>query len=202
MVDAAAIVAAAQQVIREHGAAGCTTREIAQVAGCSEGSIYNHFASKGELIAEAVGDRFCAFPAQARSLPERAGSGDVETNLTALARSAIDFFHHLLPLLGAMIADPVSMRARARTIDEQGHGPRWAVRSVADYLRREQELGRVRADAAVEGAAQCFLGGCLQQALLAHLLGAELVADDAAAAADLVRALVGGLARPSPSGQE
>lgn len=202
MVDSAAIVAAAQQVIHESGMAGCTTREIAHVAGCSEGSIYNHFASKDVLIAEAVGDRFCAFPAQARSLPERAGSGDVEANLTELARSAIAFFHHLLPLLGVMVSDPASMRARAGALDAQGHGPRWALRAVADYLGREQELGRVRADAAVEGAAHCLIGGCLQQALLGHLFDAELVPlDDDTAATGVVRALLRGL-QPSTSTQE
>lgn len=203
MVEPAAIVAAAQQVIRDRGVAGCTTREIALVAGCSEGSLYNHFASKDALIAAAVGDRFCAFPAQLHALPEHAGTGDVEANLRELAGSAISFFQHLLPLLGAMIADPGSMRARARTIDAQGHGPRWALRSVAEYLRREQELGRVRPDAAVEGAAQCLIGGCLQQALLRHVLDADLLPlDDATAAVDLTRAVLNGLQDPTTAIQE
>lgn len=194
MVESDAIVAAAQRVIRQRGLTRCTTREIAQVAGCSEGSIYNHFASKDALIAEAIGELFSGFPAQAQSLPERAGDADVETNLTELARAAIAFFHHLAPLLGAMITDPDSMRARAHAVDAQGHGPRWTIHAVAGYLRREQELGRVRADAAVEGAAQCLVGGCLQQALLAYLFGRELVVlDDEAAATKIVGALVRGL---------
>lgn len=194
MVEPAAILTAAQQVLRERGALGCTTREIAQVAGCSEGSIYNHFASKDALIAAAVGDRFCAFPAHATALPDRAGHGDVAANLTELAHSAIAFFHGLLPLLGAMVADPASMRARARAIDAEGHGPRWVLAAVADYLRREQVLGRVRPDAAVDGAAQCLVGGCLQQALLGLVLDPDLLPlDDGAAATDLVRGLVQGL---------
>lgn len=202
MVEAAAIVTAAQQVLRERGAVGCTTREIAQVAGCSEGSIYNHFASKDALIAAAVGDRFCAFPAHANALAERAGRGDVEANLTELAHSAIAFFHGLLPLLGAMVADPAGMRARARALDAQGHGPRWVLSAVADYLRREQALGRVRPDAAVEGAAQCLVGGCLQQALLGLVFDPDLLPlDDDTAATALVRGLVHGL-RPSTTADQ
>lgn len=194
MVEPEAIVAAAQRVLRERGVTRCTTREIAQVAGCSEGSIYNHFASKEALIAQAVGDRFSSFPALVHSLSERAGTGDVSGNLTVLARAAIGFFHHLVPLLGAMSGDPDSMRERAHAIDAQGHGPRWTIRAVGDYLRLEQELGRVRADVPVEGTAQCLVGACLQQALLVHLFGPELaVLDDETAATDIVAALVSGL---------
>lgn len=203
MVKPQALLAATQQVIRQRGLTRCTTREIAQVAGCSEGSIYNHFPSKAALIAQAIGDPFSGFPAQAQSLPGRAGTADVETNLTELARAAIAFFHHLAPLLGAMITDPDSMRERAHTIDAQGQGPRWTVAAVAAYLRREQELGRVRADAAVEGAAQCLIGGCLQQALLAYLFGRELVAlDDESAATKIAGALVRGLQAPATIGKE
>lgn len=194
MVEPQGIVAAAQQVIRERGVAHCTTREIAQVAGCSEGSIYNHFASKEELISRAVGDRLCGFPAHVRHLPEQAGTADVAANLVELARSAIVFFHHLAPLLGAMVADPDRRRAHMREVDERGQGPRWALRAVADYLRREQELGRVRADAAVDGAAQLLLGGCLQQALNAAFYDPDLLpADDDAAADAMVAAIVAGL---------
>lgn len=197
------IVAAAQRVIHERGVTRCTTREIARVAGCSEGSLYNHFPNKDELIARAVGDRFSAFPQLARSLPERAGSADVEGNLTELARSAISFFHGLLPMLGAMLGDPDHMRRRAHALDAQGQGPRWTIQAVADYLRREQELGRVRPGAAVHGAAQSLIGGCLQQALLAHAWGPELVPlDDETAATDIVRALLHGLEPPTPRDEE
>lgn len=188
------IVVAAQEVICQRGVTGCTTRQIAEAAGCSEGSIYNHFSSKADLIAEAVGDRFGGFPWQARALPERAGRATVEENLAELAGAAIGFFHQLVPMLGAMLGDPDSLRRRARALHAQGHGPRRVIQAVADYLSREQEVGRVRPDASVVGAAQCLIGGCLQQALLTHSWGAEFLAlDDDAAATAIVRAVALGL---------
>lgn len=189
------ILAAAEQIIRDHGVGHATTRRIAAIAHCSEGSIYNHFASKDELIAQAVGERMSAFPAYAHSLPGRAGQGELAGNLRTLTRLAVGFFHGIAPMLGAMMADPDAMRPRARELDEQGHGPRWVLLAVVDYLRREQELGRVRPDASLEGAAISLVGGCLSQALLAHTWGADTrLLDDDAAAAEIVAAVVRGLA--------
>ena len=42
-------IADAELVIRTHGLAKATTKEIAKTAGCSEGSLYNHFKSKDDL---------------------------------------------------------------------------------------------------------------------------------------------------------
>lgn len=192
------ILAAAEQVIGERGVASTTTRQIAEVAGCSEGSIYNHFASKHELVAHAVGARMSDFPQHAALLPERAGIGEVVDNLTELARLAIGFFHRVAPMLGAMIGNDQTMRDHAREVDAAGHGPRWTNRAVVEYLRREQALGRVGPDANLEGAAICFLGACMQQAMLARTWGEEFTElDDDAAAAAIAQALVGGLAPTS-----
>lgn len=48
------ILAAAVSVMRERGVAHTTTKEIARVAGVAEGSIYNHFADKAELVAASM----------------------------------------------------------------------------------------------------------------------------------------------------
>ena len=47
------MVEATGRVIRERGLAGTTTKEIAHAAGCAEGSIYNHFGGRHELLAAA-----------------------------------------------------------------------------------------------------------------------------------------------------
>lgn len=193
------ILAAAEQVIRDRGVARATTRQIAEVAGCSEGSIYNYFPSKEELVAHAVGERIAAFPARAHALSELAGTGEVADNLTELARLAIGFFYRVAPMMVAMMVDPATMRRCARAIDAAGHGPRWTMRAVVEYLRREQGLGRVRSDASLEGTALCLVGACLQQALLAHAWGEDLLLiDDETAATEIARAVVRGLEAPGP----
>lgn len=188
-----AILAAAEEVIRDRGVRATTTRLIARAAGCSEGSIYNHFANKDQLIAGVVCERLAAFPERARQLPELAGTGDVEHNLAELVALAIDFFAEVTPMTAAMMADPASMRRHIAELDAAGKGPRWTIQALVDYLRREQQLGRIAADARLEGAAMALIGGALHQAHLAAAWNLEVFADEQDAATELARAVTAGL---------
>lgn len=192
-----AILAAAEEVIRDRGVLSTTTRLIARAAGCAEGSIYNHFDNKDTLVAHVVCERLAAFPERARLLPQLAGSGDVESNLGELVELAIDFFAEMTPLTAAMMADPGSMRHHVHQIDEAGKGPRWTIRSIVDYLRREQELGRVAPGAHLEGAAMALVGGALHRAHLAAAWDLEVFADDQDPATELARAVTAGLGAAS-----
>jgi hypothetical protein len=49
----------------------------------------------------------------------------------------------------------------------RGHGPHLPLKRVADYLRAERKLGRIKAETDVEAAAALLLGACFQQAFLA-----------------------------------
>lgn len=48
----AAICAAAAELLAEHGYAACTVAGVASRCGVASGTVYNHFASKAELVAE------------------------------------------------------------------------------------------------------------------------------------------------------
>jgi AcrR family transcriptional regulator len=48
------LIAAAQEAFVEHGYAGLTVGAIAKRAGFTTGAVYAHFASKEELVAEAL----------------------------------------------------------------------------------------------------------------------------------------------------
>lgn len=47
-----ALVAAAARILAEHGYAGCSITAVAADAGIAAGTVYKHFASKAELVAE------------------------------------------------------------------------------------------------------------------------------------------------------
>jgi AcrR family transcriptional regulator len=58
----AQLVAAAVQVFSARGLAAATMQEVAQVAGVTAGTVYNHFSSKGELLerlAHVLADGLC-----------------------------------------------------------------------------------------------------------------------------------------------
>jgi AcrR family transcriptional regulator len=200
----AQLVDAAERVLRSKGLARATTKEIAREAGCAEGTLYLHFADKLDLVRAVHEKLLPAFVEVVSHLPERAGRGTVEGNLTDLARSALRLYRDMLPLGSSLFADPELLgRFRAR-LAERGGGPHRAWEPVVAYLRAEQALGRVAADADPAAAALLLLGACEQLTFVELMTGPETLPfrDRPDPAAELVAALLAGLSptrAPDPS---
>jgi AcrR family transcriptional regulator len=84
------IVLAARDVMKRKGKKGATTREIAEVAGVNEATLFRHFGNKDALII-AVAKRSCP-DAQLRDLIHSLADGPIEEQLLAIAKS---MNHHL-----------------------------------------------------------------------------------------------------------
>ena len=195
------LVAAAERVLRTKGLARATTREIAREAGYAEGTLYLHFADKLDLV-RAVHERLLpTFIEVVKRLPERAGSGTVEGNLTELATSALDMYRDLLPLGSSLFADPELLARFRGLLAARGAGPQRAWEPVIAYLRAEQALGRVDPDADPAAAALLLLGACQQLVFVELLSGPETLPfpDLTKAAAELVATLLAGLAPAHPT---
>ena len=184
------ILDAALTVVRERGEQAATTREIARVACCSEGSLYTHFANKEALLVALITERLPPFVPALKSLLERAGEDTLQEHLVEVARVAVPFYAELMPLLTTMLVTPDLKESLRR----QGLGPQRANEALATYLRLEQRLGRVRAGASLEAAAILLLGACQQRAMHLQFLGqAPDAATDDRFATDLVTTLLQGL---------
>jgi AcrR family transcriptional regulator len=73
----ARLLAATQAALVERGYAGATTTEICRRAGVSQGALFKHFASKGELLAATAEALFAnLIDAYRDSLPRLAGVED------------------------------------------------------------------------------------------------------------------------------
>jgi AcrR family transcriptional regulator len=175
------IVDAARRVILTKGLVRATTREIAAAAGVSEGTLYNYFASKEEMFLVALGQLPADFIAKVISLPQRAGSESVRALLTDLARVGIAFYADAIPMGASIFADPELLARHRELLAVRGAGPQRANEAIAAYLRAEQDLGRVRADADPEAIAYLLLGAIYQRAYWREFLGdtASSEADDA-----------------------
>jgi AcrR family transcriptional regulator len=184
---------AAARVLDEHGASAVTTRRIAHEAHCSEGSIYNHFANKEELIACVVGERIARFPAVVSRMAEAPGTGDVRAHLEHVAGLALDFFRRGMPMMGVAAHD-AGARARCREAHDAGHGPWRTTENLASWLREERALGRVHPDADPDAVAAALLGSCMFQATVAMAWGPDLAPDDRTAIDRAVSAVWRGLA--------
>src|SRR4051812_18006515 len=99
------ILAAAVTVMRDRGVPNTTTKEVARVAGVAEGSIYNHFANKTELIAASMAQITSGIREAVATLFSQVGQGSLEDNLAGYAEAAIGFFGDLLPITGPAMGD-------------------------------------------------------------------------------------------------
>lgn len=170
------IIDAARGVIQEKGLTGATTKEIAHAAGVSEGSLYNHFKNKSELFLYVIGELPANFIGLVEGLAGRAGQGTVRSNLEEVGTAALTFYGASIPMGASFFSEPELLALHRQELKAQNAGPHLPNRAVADYLRAEQRLGRVRAGIDPEATAYLLLGACFQQAYWTQFLGEEVSA--------------------------
>jgi len=199
----AQLVDAAERVLRAKGLARATTKEIAREAGYAEGTLYLHFADKLDLVRAVHEKLLPAFVEVVRHLPERAGTGTVQGNLTELAHGALRLYRDLMPLGSSLFADPELLRRFRALLADRGGGPHRAWEPVVAYLEAEQALGRVAPEADPAAATLLLLGACQQLVFVEQMSGPETLPfrDRPDPAAELVATLLAGLT-PGPGPNE
>jgi AcrR family transcriptional regulator len=137
------LIDATTSLVKEVGYGNVTTRSIAAAAAVAEGTLYRHFADKRALFYAAVMERNAPIIAASASLPALAGTRTVFENLYEVMQTIAQLQEDVIPLEQAMIADPSLAPPLVPGEFIPAGGP---PHDVADYLRAEQSLGRVRAD--------------------------------------------------------
>jgi AcrR family transcriptional regulator len=143
------LIAAALEVFGRRGFAQATTREIAQLAGVAEGTIYRHFADKQALFhavfVEAVSEQLELL----RHFPERAGTATLRDNLEALLDLLGSMQELTAPLMASLTADAELASGFMRLVQEQGlegFDPAAPMAATAAFVAAEQKVGRIRCD--------------------------------------------------------
>lgn len=173
------ILAAAVSVLRERGVSQTTTKEIARTAGVAEGSIYNHFAGKTELMAACMADMAGGIRAAMVRLSGRVGEGSVDDNLIELAEAQIAFHLDLLPITGPALGDR-ELRERLRDPGPEAGGycePLFGHAMLTAYLEAEQRAGRLAGYVRPAYLAATIIGACHQYAFVRLLSTPEAMAE-------------------------
>ncbi len=164
------ILTAAVSVMRERGVINTTTKEIARAAGVAEGSIYNHFANKSELIAASMAEVAGGIRDALVRLNASVGEGTVEDNLTRLAEAEIAFFTDLLPITGPVLGDPALLDWLRSGGPHKGEGPppgpATGHAALIGYLEAELGSGRLAAGVRPPYLAAALIGACQQYAFV------------------------------------
>jgi AcrR family transcriptional regulator len=192
------LVAAALEVFRRRGYAQATTREIAQAANVAEGTIYRHFPDKQALFHAVFVESVGGLRDELRRFQERAGTGTLRDNLSALLELLGSRQEAIHSLMASLAADEELAESFKRHVQGEGHegfDPTMPMTATAAYVAAEQQAGRIRGDLDPGEAAMLIVALPFAQGM-ARALGADPrqlpIASGEQAAVDV---LVRGLAR-------
>jgi AcrR family transcriptional regulator len=167
------ILEAAEHVIRTNGLSKTTTKEIARIANCSEGSLYNHFHSKEDLFMQIMRRHVQGYLAVLLKLPGRKGTRTVRENLEEIALAALGFFHLSIVLTASTFTEPDFLARHRPEFQQRNEGPHRSNEIVAAYVLAEQKTGKVNSGINSRSIADLLLGACFQHAFHLQFLGED-----------------------------
>jgi AcrR family transcriptional regulator len=176
------ILDAAATVLRTHGIAAATTREIARAAGCSEALLYKNFTDKQDLFLAVLSERM----PRLASPDALVGQRTVRENLATLVEQLLGFYVRTFPVAASIFGTPELLAAHRAAMERHGAGPGSPARHLQSYLDAEVGHGRLSAALDTRSVARVLAGAALFEAFLAAYSGAEEVPDAGARARDVV----------------
>jgi AcrR family transcriptional regulator len=186
-----AILDAALEVMRTRGLAQTTTKEIARTAGFAEGTLYNVFTDKTDLILCVLAERLPRIAIMTDGVADLVGKNSVKENLTTIVVEIARCYRAVLPMVMALFSDmELLARETEASRSRGGPGPGVIVHYVGEYLRGEQTSGRVSATMSVDAAAMTLVGACMHDAYLGSLSDRGPSEDQEAAFAPLAEGIV------------
>lgn len=148
------LIDAAIHVCSERGLHAATTREIAEVAGVNEVTLFRHFGSKEKLIA-ALFEQVLATLSESLDETET-DEQDLERNLSRYAQRHNELLTANEAFIRTIIGEAKRHPDQARKIMcEAGRAKR---ELLIEYLRAAQNAGTVRKDVELGPAVDAFTG--------------------------------------------
>jgi len=131
--------------MRSHGLSGVTTRQISKEVGCSEGALYVHFKGRLELLLAMLEESLPTMLQPLQALKESAGQGSPHENLVRVLDGIFKFHRRVVPATAGLFAEPQLLDAYRNSLKRQGKGPHLSLKVVEEYIRSEQQSGRIAA---------------------------------------------------------
>jgi AcrR family transcriptional regulator len=156
---------AAEALLGERRSSAITSRDIARMAGLSDGVLYNHFGDRQELLLSALVRRFERLTSPAAVQPPEDPAGSIDESVSEVVRRAHALHVAVLPMLVNLVGDPPLLERFLVEIHRPPLGGELFTAPIVEALTAEQARGRLGSfDPAA--AADLILGGVLMQALI------------------------------------
>ena len=152
------ILSAAREVIGRKGKRGATTREIADVAGVNEATLFRHFGTKEALLV-ATAQHFCGY-IQLADIAAQC-TGEIADDLLMLARTMFARFEALQDMIRWSL---VEQEYEKDIFAETAWQPQLAILAVlTQFMQRRVDSGELRGNP--QKLAMVFLGLVFMHAL-------------------------------------
>ncbi|QLC90760.1 TetR/AcrR family transcriptional regulator [Priestia megaterium] len=167
------IVEATERVLLTNGLAKTTTKEIARAAGCSEGSLYNHFRNKEDIFLYILQGKLKNLMEALTLLQSLEGKETVRRNLKRVALAALEDYYSSMSLICSIFSEPKILLRHREDFILRNESPYAANEAVEAYLLKEKNIGRISEKLHSRTVADLLLGSCFQHAFQLNFLGEE-----------------------------
>jgi AcrR family transcriptional regulator len=181
------ILRATLALLREKGVARLTTRDVAQRAGVSEGSIFYHFTDRPGLLTATF--QHTLGPLHLGQASESAPV-DLRTLLLGSSEQIETFLEAGLVVLMAAQADSELQERLGAFMRENDYGPHRGIASIGADLARRQAAGAIRSDVDPHVIASMLINDAFQRAALPKLVGHDRGSIDREAFVDTLLTLI------------
>lgn len=168
------ILQAAEKLMRARGLSGVTTRLISKEVGCSEGALYVHFKGRLELLLAMLEESLPTMLQPLQALQESVGHGSAQGNLVQALDGIFKFHQRVIPASAGLFADPDLLAAYRNSLKRQGKGPHLSMRVLAEYVRSEQQLGRIASHVDANLVASMIMSSSFFRAFVEHFFGTPM----------------------------
>lgn len=152
------ILKAATELYAETGFRGTTTRQIAQLAGVNEITVFRHFGSKTALLHEAI--RCACATSDPPSLPDQPVNPRAE--LLAWARMHWEQLWSRRAVIRTAMGE---IEEHPELLPQENHATACAGRELKGYLERLRAAGMARAEFATSAATTLLMGTLFADAM-------------------------------------
>ena len=135
------ILKAARELFEKNGFAAATTKEIADIAGVSEVTLFRHFSTKRALFEETL--HSCMHPYKVDEYLESDVTYDLDTDLKNIAYNMMETYRSNGPLIRMIMRDKMRESAPEMDFKKREHG---AESRLHEYFITMHKMGRLGAD--------------------------------------------------------
>jgi len=168
------ILRATEKLLHSRGLSGVTTRQISQEVGCSEGALYVHFKGRLELLLAMLEESLPRMLQPLQILKESVGHGSVQDNLVQALGSIFKFHQRVVPATAGLFAEPELLTAYRNSLKRQGKGPHLSMRVLEEYIRSEQQMGRIDSRVDAKLAASLIMSSSFFRSFLEQFFDAPM----------------------------